>query len=89
MSIRTILHYTTDHNLQNPDSNIRPTLKDKLRQKDFITFEATDIHVIEEVATYCKNLGFKFDLSENSVKNIWYSGDPYIKEKCGKTIEMA
>ena len=64
-------------------------LNNKPKLKDLITIESTDgltsINVIEEVARSCKKLGYMLELSENSVKNIWHSGE--LTDQCEKTIE--
>ena len=97
ITIQLLFHQyiTTDQSLPMPASHNRytgPTLKDKPKLKDLITIESTDgsisIHIIEEVATSCRQLGYMLGLNENLVQNIWHSGDsPSITEKCEKTIE--
>ena len=94
--IQQIQFGQTDQSLQMPPNSnryIRPMLKDKPKLKDLITFKSangiTSVQAIEEVARNCKKLGYMLDLNENSVQNIWYSGDPSsITEKCEKTIEI-
>ena len=71
------------------NGHARPTLNNKPKLKDLITIESTDgltsINIIEEVARSCRKLGYMLELSENSVKNIWYSGE--LTDQCEKTIE--
>ena len=96
MGIGTKLHYdqfiTIGQNLQLPASRnryARPSLNDKPKLRELVAIKSTDgltsINVIEEVARSCRRLFYMLELSENSVKNIWHSGER--TDQCEKTIE--